>query len=271
VKCDLNNIKRVRTMAMAIDTGIAAAVERFFQRSDVVGNMEFLSRRLPPSAEILIAGGAIRNLIIDTLHGSAPPTEDIDIFIGGLGPDFDLAGILDEQTVEPTDLKGIRWFPEASALAYDLCLLPNFLVIATCHLDPTPANLLAGIDFTMNAVIYDYGRRTLTENGCIAAIHDRIIDFNCRLIPDKFLIAYRVLLFAHKTGFRLSPTVFQFVTKRLELETLSRLNRLFRAKRGKTAASAIMRGYDRLCEYASYAAYRADWSPGPPYGCVGNR
>lgn len=258
-------------MATAIDTGIAAAVEQFFQRSDVVGNIEFLVRRLPPSSEILIAGGAIRNLIIDTLHGSAPPTKDIDIFIGGVGRDFALASILDDQTVEPTDLKGIRWLPEASALAYDLCLLPNFLVIATCHLDPTPANLLACIDFTMNAVIYDYGRRTLTENGCIAAIHDRTIDFNCHIIPDKFLIAYRILLFAHKTGFRLSPAVFQFVTKRLELETLSRLNRLFRAKWGKTAAADIMRGYNQLCKYASYAAYLADWSPGPPYGWVSNR
>ena len=58
-----------------------------------------------------------------------------------------LAAILGDQRVEPTDLKGIRWHPVSSDLAYDLCLLPDFLVIDIFQLEPTVENLLAGIAF----------------------------------------------------------------------------------------------------------------------------
>ena len=163
--------------------------------------------------------------------------------------------MLDDQITRPTDLKGLRWQPESSAYAHDLCLLPDFLVIHTYRLDPTMENLLAGIDFTINAIIYDYRRRTLVEYGCLAAIRDRIIDFNSRLIPDKSLIAYRILLMAHKTGFRLSEMVFQYLTQRLDVETLVRLKRSLRAKQGKREAIAIMRELDRFCKHGSYAVY----------------
>lgn len=66
---------------------------------------------MPGTAEIIVAGGAIRNILIDALHGYAPPTGDIDIFIAGLERDFSLSGILHDQTVEPTDLEGLRWYP----------------------------------------------------------------------------------------------------------------------------------------------------------------
>nr|MBL0712997.1 hypothetical protein [Desulfobacterales bacterium] len=67
------------------DETLVHAVERFFERPDVSGNLKMLSTRLPASAEIFVAGGAIRDILIEALHGSAPPTRDIDIFIGGPG------------------------------------------------------------------------------------------------------------------------------------------------------------------------------------------
>jgi hypothetical protein len=70
--------------ATVTDKTVVRAVERLFQRPDIQNNLNLLSRRLPPSADILVAGGAIRNLIIDARHGGAPPTRDIDIFIGRL-------------------------------------------------------------------------------------------------------------------------------------------------------------------------------------------
>ena len=245
-------------MTAVTDEAIVLDVERFFQHPEIHGNLEFLSNRLPGSAEIFVVGGAIRNIIIDVLHGNAPPTGDIDIFIGGLDRDFSLSGILNDQTVEPTALKGMRWHPVSSGFAYDLCLLPDFVVIATYHLDPTTENLLIGIDFTVNAILYDFHRRTLVENGCTAAVSDGVIDFNSHLIPDKRLIAYRILLMAYKTGFKLSERVFQFVKNRLEFETAIHLKRLFRAKVGRAKAIAIMRDYNDLCKYHSYDTYLAD-------------
>ncbi len=244
-------------MAAVTDKAIVLAVERFFQRPEIHDNLEYLSRCLPDSAEIVVAGGAIRNVIIDVLHGHAPPTRDIDLFIGGLDPDFCLAEALEDQAVEPTALKGLRWYPVSSGLAFDLCLLPDFVVIETYHLEPTMDNLLSGIDFTVNAILYNCRKKTLVEKGCTAAVRDRVIDFNSSLIPDKRLIAYRILLIGHKTGFNFSERVFQFIKMRLELATLTHIKKLFRAKMGQRMATAIMGDFDDLCKYPSYDAYLA--------------
>lgn len=235
----------------------------FFARPDVHGNLALLGERLPADAAIYAAGGALRNLLIAAMHGSAPPTRDIDLFIGGLRRDFDLAGALADQQAIPTDLKGLRWHPAGSDLVYDLSLLPDFLVIAAYGLDPTPGNLLDCIDFTINAILYDVHRRTLVERGCTAAVRNRVIDFNGRRIPDKGLMAYRILLMAHKTGFRLAEPVFDFVRHRLELETVRCLKGLLRAKVGKTTAAGIMAAYDALCRHRSYGDYRRAHETGP--------
>lgn len=242
-------------MARVTDDRVASAVGRFFEQPGVASAMEFLSRRLPAEAQILIAGGAIRNIIIEIVHGSAPPTIDIDIFIGGLTRNFNLATMLENGTTHPTDLGGLRWQPNRSAYAYDLCLLPDFIIIHTYHLDPTLENLLAGIDLSINAIIYDYRHRTLHENGCLAAIRDRIVDFNSRWIPDKCLIAYRLLLMAHKTGFRFSEPAFRFLTRQMDVETLIQMKRLLQVKQGKQTAKTIMHDFDRLCEYSTHADY----------------
>lgn len=245
-------------MAAVTEKAIVPVVERFFQRPEIRGNLEFLSSRLPASARIFIAGGSIRNLIIEVVHGQAPPTRDIDLFIGGLDRDFSLSGVLRDQRAEPMDLKGLRWYPVSSALAYDLCLLADFVVIAAGHLEPTVENLLSGIDFTVNAVIYDFHRKLLFENGCTAAVRDRLIDFNSRFIPDKQLIAYRILLMAYKTGFNLSRPVFRYVRTQLDVATVIQLKGLFRAKVGKAMATAIMGEYNVLCRHPSYDAYLTD-------------
>jgi hypothetical protein len=244
--------------ATVTDRMILSNVERFFRRADIRRNLDFLVQRLPYGADLYVVGGAIRNLIIDVLHGDAPPTRDIDIFIGGLAHGFPLPGLLANQRFEITDFKGVRWYPARSNVTFDLGLLNDFVVIDSCHLEPTMENLLAGIDFTVNAILYDVRAQTLVENGCTASIAERVIDFNSRLIPDKRLIAYRILLIRHKTGFNLSDAVFRFVKCRLELETITRLKRLFKAKLGKPMAKKIMDDYNAMCKYPSYGAYLAD-------------
>ena len=238
------------------DTDLSQAVERFLERPDIRGNLELLSRRLPGAAEIYVAGGAPRNVVIAAVHGKAPPTRDIDIFIGGLDRDFSLSTALHDQPTKPTDLKGIRWQPDGSDMAYDLSLLPDFFVIDAYRLDPTLDNFLQCIDFTINAIIFDVRRRVLHEAGCLAAVRARTIAFHSPLRPDKLLLAYRILLMAHKTGFRLAEPVFDFVRYGLELDTVRRLKGLLRAKVGKATAADIMAAYDDLCRHRSFEAYR---------------
>ncbi|MGD8252320.1 MAG: hypothetical protein PVF20_08400 [Desulfobacterales bacterium] len=251
------------TITAVTDEAILGAADRFFRQPDIASCLSILTARLPLSADIYVAGGAIRNIVMDSIHGSAPPTADIDMFIGGLDRGFSLSEALKGEQFEPTDLKGIRWHPEASDLVFDLCLLTDFLVIDAYHLDPTVENFLSGIDFTCNAILYGIPGRELLEKGCTEAVARRLIEFNSRLIPDEGLIAYRILLLAHKTGFCLSKSVFRFVKDRLPLETLIHIKELLRAKMGKTVASAVMGKYDALCRYPSYAAYCADQAGNP--------
>lgn len=238
------------------DPNVVQPVEQFFQRPDIRDSLHLLRDRLPASARILVVGGSLRNLLIEVLHGLAPVTRDIDIFVEGLDSGFPLGSRLRDQQIEQTDLKGVRWHPRGSDLAYDIGVLADFLVIRHGHLAPTPENLLVGIDFSMNAILYDPRRRRLLEKGCIAAIRERMIDFNSRIIPDKRLMAYRILLMGHKTGFIFSEPVFQYVRNRLELETLTELKKLFTAKVGKTKAAIIMESYTQLCRFHSYEDYR---------------
>ncbi|MEN8808943.1 MAG: hypothetical protein ABF291_15810 [Desulfobacterales bacterium] len=234
---------------------VAAVVGTYLQRSDIRTNLELLCRCLPPTAEMFVAGGAIRNLVIEMIHGGAPPTYDIDLFIGGVAGDESLIDRLSALDVRPTELGGWRWHPPGSALAFDFCLLPNFIIIAKYRLAPTLANLLASIDLSVNAVIYDIFNKKLYENRCIDSIKQKIIDFNTRRLVNRLLLVYRILLIHHKIGFRLSEQIFAFLKLQNILETLNALKPLLVNKQGKAKTRAILAEYDRICRFHSYTDY----------------
>ena len=104
----------------------------------------------PIPVKVGIVGGSIRNLIIELAFGNAPQTADIDIFIGRLPDDYVITGLLEGEVFEKTDLGGVRWHPKSSDVAFDLCLLPKFVLIQKYRLQPTLENLLNCIDFTPN-------------------------------------------------------------------------------------------------------------------------
>ena len=239
------------------DDAVVRSVKGFFQRPDIYRNLERLRRRLPASARLLIAGGAIRNLIITCMHGCAPATRDIDVFIDGLPHGFSIGSVLADQQAEETELHGIRWYPPMSPLAFDLCRLADFLVIRQGRWQPNLENLLNGIDFTMNAVVFDPCRAALiAQTGCVEAIGRRLIAFNSPLIPDRRLMGYRILLMGHKTGFVYDKPVFHYVRTQLDLDGLNHLKNLFTVKHGKQQAAVIMADYDALARLPSYSAYR---------------
>ena len=230
-------------------------VRNYFSRPDIAGPLEYLQHCLPARARLFVAGGAIRNLLIQRMHGSSPVTRDIDLFIGNLGPDVSLACALDGQQTDLTDLRGIRWQPETSGLAFDICRLCDFVIIKTYQLAPSLDNLLQTLDFTANAVVFEVGARQLYENGCLAAIQARCLDFNTTHCIDKVLLAYRVLLIRFKTGFILADRVFAFLKYNLDIDTLRPLRGLLAGKQGRETAAAVMADYNRICHYADYRDY----------------
>jgi len=252
-----------------IKTGkIAVAVNDFFKGDQVAVCLELLRSRLPAHAGIYVAGGAIRNLIIDCLHGHAPATSDIDVFIDGLSADFRLEQALWGQRTEQTELGGIRWYAAPSQYVWDLWLLPNFIIIKSFNLDPSIPVLLENIDFNVNAVIYDPFGQCLQERGCLRAIRRKALDFNTLRIADKAMIAYRILLIRHKVDFTLSERMFAFLKNRLELDALIHLRGLLIYKRGKAEGKEILKEFNRVITCPDYAAYlkRRTKIMGPPIG-----
>jgi hypothetical protein len=220
-------------------------IKAFVSRPGIHRNLDTLRHCLPKSASILVVGGAIRNLLIEHIHGSAPQTDDIDLFVDGVPGEYPLENRLAGQNFHRTELDGLRWRPAKSNYAYDICLLPNFVVVAKYRLTPTVQNLLASIDFTVNAIGYDIDRHILHEHGCISAIKNRLIEFNTRRMVNKLLLAYRILLIHHKTGFQLSTEVQSFLKSQIDFDTLGRLKDLLKAKQGANAAKIILKDYDR--------------------------
>ncbi|MFH1981826.1 MAG: hypothetical protein ABIL58_08275 [Pseudomonadota bacterium] len=242
---------------------IIAAVTARFRSPDIATHLAALAARLPSAASLLVVGGAIRNVIMDCVHGACPPTRDIDVFIDGLDAGFSLTAALAGETTTAADLGGIRWQPAHAAHAWDLCLLPAFVIIRQYGLPPNRQTLLANIDFNVNAVIYEPSAQRFEESGCIAAIRRCELDFNSPRWVDPLLSLYRILLIGHKTGFVLSRRLYTFLRRSADMETLLRLRRVLAAKQGKAMAEAIMADYNRIAATADYAMYRRHFQCAP--------
>jgi hypothetical protein len=230
-------------------------IKAYFDREDIAGPLQYLQHCLPAGARLFVAGGAIRNVLIQAVHGTAPVTRDIDLFIGDLEPEVSLDCALDGEQRALTELCGIRWRPASSDLAFDICRLSEFVIIKKYKLEPSLENLLKSLDFTVNAVVFDMGQRKLYENGCLTAIRARRLDFNTLRRMNKLLLAYRILLIRFKTGFILADRVFAFLKYQLDIDTLRPLRGLLVGKQGPGMAADIMADYNRICRSTDYREY----------------
>ena len=234
---------------------IARSINRLLNGRNVWGPLHYLHTSLPEDAEIYIVGGAIRDVIIEESHGTGPRTVDIDVFIGNLQAGFDPADIFSEDRFKFTDLGGVRWRPEDTDLPFDICLLPDFVILKKYYLKPNLKNLLATIDYTINTAVFDYRRRILHERNCIADICRRYIDFNTRRFYNKKSTAFRSLVLRFKTDFRLSESVFYFLKNDISVEILAFLTNIFRARFDREKSKALMDDYDRITHYRDYSDY----------------
>jgi len=250
----------------SIQPDIEAAVKAFVLQPGIQQNLDRLRHCLPVGADILIAGGAIRNIVMASILGNGPKTCDIDLFISGVPGEYPLENCLAGQNFHRTELGGLRWLPDEAKYVFDICLLPNFVMIAKYHLAPTVSNFLATIDLTVNAACYDIGRHQLDERGCVRAIKNRVIEFNTGCMLNKLLLAYRVLLIRHKTGFFLSDHVYSFVKDQIDLDTLNRLKDLLDAKQGATVAKKILCDYNRIINFRNHTEPAGD----KPRRCINN-
>jgi len=237
------------------DPLVESAIRNFMESPDVAEHLKFLGEHLPPETTVLVAGGAIRNIIIGRIHGYCPPILDIDVFLEGLEVDFRLDSVFSGQHIVRTDLGGIRWQPAASAYAWDIGLLSNFLIIKQYGLPPCLRSLLATLDFNVNAVVYDATAQAFHEHGCIQGIRRKIIDFNTLRMADKLLLVYRILVIRHKIGFALSERIVHFLKNAVDLDTLIHLRGLLIAKQGKITGKAILNDYNRIATCRDYGEY----------------
>jgi hypothetical protein len=233
-------------------------VTRFLGADGIREPLHRLQSALPDGAVVYVVGGAVRNLLIRQIYGTAPPTEDIDLFIGNVSPPLDSRRLFPGEPNRRTELGGIRWHPTDSGLAFDICRLQDFVIFAKYRLAATLENLLQFVDFDINSIAFDINARQLHERNCFAAIRRRRMDFNSRLFYNKESTAYRALLLRFKIEFALSRDVFNFLKNDVDLNILLFLKRLYRQRQGRALARRILTDYDRICGYADYPAYLAN-------------
>ncbi len=235
--------------------GITRSVRAFFNQPAIKVPMDYLCDILPGRAELYVAGGAIRNIIITLLHGASPPTKDVDLFVGGIGHHVNLTTVLRNQRSEKTDLGGLRWRPRASTYCFDISRLSDFLVINKYQLEATRANLLLAIDFDVNAVVYDFKRQELYEHHCVAAITAKTMRFNTRMFANKALLAFRVLNIRHKIGFTLGEDIFLFLKSTLDIDTLIQVKALMTEKLGRHTTKAVLKDLNQISVQKNYQTY----------------
>jgi hypothetical protein len=235
---------------------LSQKIIEFVSQEDISKPLDFLIRVLPQRTSLLIIGGALRNFIIKQFYGDAPPTQDIDIVLGNLEKEFSMEKILMGEKFKNTDFGGIRWYPNESSFSFDVSLLDNFLPIKKFHLDPDIDNLLATIDFNVNALLFDVKKNYFYEKGAINAIKEKTIGLNAEKTYDKGFLAYRLLLIRHKIGFYPSREAYRFLRAVVDLDMILWIKKTLESKVGKELSNNILADYDRICLYKSYENYK---------------
>ncbi len=234
---------------------LTGRIAAFLNHAEIRTPLFFLEKLLPEDAEVYVVGGALRDLLIHKLHGRGPATEDIDLFIGNLADEFDLESRMLSERCLPTELGGIRWLPEHTRYAFDLCRLQDFVIFRKYAMQPNLKNLLTTVDFTFNAIIYDRKSATLHESCCVQAIRQRLLDFNSTMFYTREMIAYRALMLRSKTGFILSEAVFDFLKTNVDVEVLTFIKNLLCARQTRDRAKAVLSDYVRISRFKDYRAY----------------
>ena len=228
----------------------------FVSQENISKPLNILITVLPQKACLLIFGGALRNFIINQFYGKSPPTIDIDIVISGLEKEFSIEKILAGEKFKNTDFGGVRWYPKGSSFSFDLSLLDNFLPIKKFNLEPDIHNLLATIDFDVNALIFEVKENHFYEKEAINAIKEKTIGFNAQKTYDKGFLAYRLLLIRHKIGFFPSREAFRFLRSAVDLDMMLWIKKTLQSKVGKELCKIILADYDRICLYKNYDDYK---------------
>ncbi len=235
---------------------LAPLIGDYVSQCEISGPMDCLASELPANAELYVIGGSLRNFAIGLIYGASPPTADIDLVVGGLGGFFSLERVLKNERFKKGDFEGVKWRPKNSPFSFDMCLLENFLPIKKFRLNPDPENLLRTIDFTVNALVFDFKKRILYEQNAVKAIGERIIGFNTEKFFDIRLLAYRLLLIRHKIGFHPSRQAFRFLRNAIDLDASIWIKNTLEANRGKDYAKKVLEDYDRICSYSNYEDYK---------------
>ncbi len=244
------------TMVYPDRAAIEGNVRAFFQDQQVIPHLDYLYALLPKNSALLIAGGAIRNVVIHTVHGWAPPTRDIDIFIQCDDGHFNPGKLFQDREIRKTDLGGIRWKPVSSPYFFDLCRIKDFVIINKYNLGQDRDTLLACLDFTANAIIYDFKEQRLYETGCIEAVKQKLLDTNTKKLYSKLLFAYRILVIRYKIEFVLSRQLFRFLKNGVDVDLLISLRNLLFSKQARVKARLLINDFNRICSYRDYDDYR---------------
>ena len=105
-------------------------------------------------------------------------------------------------------------------------------------------------------MVYDLKQKRLHERNALSDIRRRLLEFNTRVIYTRLATCYRALLLRHKTGFIFSRSVFQFLRREVDVDTLIEVRRLFKGRHGKAMAETLLKDYDRISTSRDYDDYR---------------
>ena len=111
-----------------------------------------------PNLELFLAGGAVRDVLLDQAH----PRKDFDFFIDGVDPEWVIAILGRLGTVSWGPFGSPRWFPAGSTQSYcDIIHIRRFWNgVGHCQ---SIVDALRQFDFTANAVAIDVKNGTFFD------------------------------------------------------------------------------------------------------------
>jgi hypothetical protein len=226
------------------------AIESALSAEPVRRIIELVGSRLPQSSQLMVQGGFLRNVVLQSQLGISVRQRDLDFVVGGIDSDEQLAHLFRHDHAHRTTFGGVKLLLQD--VKVDIWRAELQMRVAghqpyTCPL----TEILQYVTLTTDAVGYDPAACELHECGFLRAMQDREIDAGPKSIWLLKWLPFHVahLTFVRSiTGFSLSDEIVSRLKTSLTPPVLGQAAEYLRNRKGEPRAEELVHALRRDIE-----------------------
>jgi hypothetical protein len=213
-------------------------IRKFFRRDPCAWLIDRVTEAVGGDKELVVVGGVLRELLLESVLGKRPRMRDLDIVVLG---NFDMEGCasrLGRGACELNTFGGLKWIGRGLEVDIWPILLQTRLMHQAPRKTYTPKDVVALMDLTVNGAAYmpRSGRADLSV--ALRSIGQRSLELHSELVGPDYVCVARFILMNQRLwplGFRVGPRLKAFVrttAQRMSSADIERAEQYYGRKRG---------------------------------------